>query len=387
MAENRQELVNFYEDKITAIQEPSGEVYAVIKDILKNIGFDVYKVENQRKAWKNDLVVSKGCKILPTLTNGGNQNAFCLNRKYIPLALAKIAITPTMQREQPEIVEKLIRYQEECADVLYKHFSRNVLPVDTPLTREEMASYFMYMMNTFSEYTKVLDRRDQEREVYLKSTAELLNTTISELKNIKAVAPALPGVIIEKQSVVNPLLKNTLSKNECSEWINRAWSRASLIGDRTGKTAVRVFGSIYDSIRKDVPFDDLYSEYCKTGVRCSKIGMCGNSDYLRQRVDKEFDILEHSNKLTKVDKVEPKKAWATPDCVKRIVERYADKNGLSYTHAYAVVYGIMDFTGKVNIKHDTVEYAKKIGVAKCSPAYYISQNPKMMELLKQVTEG
>lgn len=42
--------------------------------------------------------------------------------KKIPIALAKINITPKMKKEQPELSEKLLTYQDKCADVLASVF-------------------------------------------------------------------------------------------------------------------------------------------------------------------------------------------------------------------------------------------------------------------------
>ena len=47
--------------------------------------------------------------ILPT--NGGPQETLCLKLDFVPLWLAKIAITPTMQAETPELAEMLEGYQ------------------------------------------------------------------------------------------------------------------------------------------------------------------------------------------------------------------------------------------------------------------------------------
>ena len=45
-----------------------------------------------------------------------SHDTFWLPHKILPLALAKITITPTLKKEYPAVVEKLIKYQLECAD-------------------------------------------------------------------------------------------------------------------------------------------------------------------------------------------------------------------------------------------------------------------------------
>ena len=46
----------------------------------------------------------------------------CLNEKFVPMWLAQISLTPTMRKENPKAVDKLLRYQLEAADVLHKAF-------------------------------------------------------------------------------------------------------------------------------------------------------------------------------------------------------------------------------------------------------------------------
>lgn len=58
--------------------------------------------------------------ILPT--NGGMQEVLCLKLDFVPLWLAKISITPTMERETPELAERLEQYQLHAKDVLAAAF-------------------------------------------------------------------------------------------------------------------------------------------------------------------------------------------------------------------------------------------------------------------------
>lgn len=50
------------------------------------------------------------------------RESICLHEKFVPMWLAQISLTPTMKRENPEAVDKLLRYQLEAADVLHKAF-------------------------------------------------------------------------------------------------------------------------------------------------------------------------------------------------------------------------------------------------------------------------
>lgn len=56
------------------------------------------------------------------LDAGTGKDVWCIDIKKLPLALAKLDITPKMEREMPELSDKLEQYQEMCADVLADAF-------------------------------------------------------------------------------------------------------------------------------------------------------------------------------------------------------------------------------------------------------------------------
>ena len=397
---NKQELVEFYGDQLTAIQEPNGEVYAVMNDILRNIGFDDQKIKNQRKTWNADIVISKGGKILPTFTNGGIQETACINRRYIPIALAKISITPTMKREQPEVVERLIRYQEECADVLFKHFYKGRQTVnDLPLTREEMAAYFTCMMDTFKEYTNILELRDKERENYLKDTVDSLNslarTHKTTLQLISSAVTNKEGTVVEKPDRSVPGLKNSYTNAQTVDWLRKANENARIIGERIGKGRGGVFKMVYKSIRDGgYDIDSIYKKY-SPDKSTPMISMCANSDLLRGKVNHGLNILSRqyfperymdenvsSNSVSMSAMMKQ-----TPDSIRKPIDVYAAKAKIPYTKACANVYKEMNRAGNCNVRKSAKAYAKDNGYADCCNGYYIANNPDMMELFNKVVVG
>lgn len=124
---------NFYGDELIAPRDNStGEVYTSINSVLKGIGFaDKDKIRKRRDKWINDIVVSKGICVfnIPTYegvtkkdTPMNYQEAYCISQRKLPIALAKINITPKMKQAQPELASKLELYQDKCADVLASIF-------------------------------------------------------------------------------------------------------------------------------------------------------------------------------------------------------------------------------------------------------------------------
>lgn len=128
---------DFYGDSLVALKDnATGEIYTAINHILRNIGFaDKDQIRKRRDRWINDPVLSKGIQkfILPTqmvvakkdTTLFDDKDTYCISQRKLPLALAKINITPKMKLEQPELSAKLELYQDKCADVLASVFIDN----------------------------------------------------------------------------------------------------------------------------------------------------------------------------------------------------------------------------------------------------------------------
>lgn len=125
MAELEIKKVDFYDSELIGVQETAtGKVFTAINNVLKGIGFDDRQIEHQRNKWKEDEVVSKGVQKISYPSEGGTQEAYCIDIMKLPLALAKINITPKIKKENPRLAEMLELYQDKCAEVLAKSFFR-----------------------------------------------------------------------------------------------------------------------------------------------------------------------------------------------------------------------------------------------------------------------
>lgn len=128
--------VNFSGDSLTAVKDEStGKIFTGVSYICKGIGLTEGQTKNEKKRIQEDLVLRKGGRNLILPTNGGNQEALTIDINFLPLWLAKISITPTMQKEQPEITDKLINYQLQAKDVLAAAFIKRPSCIEDVLIR------------------------------------------------------------------------------------------------------------------------------------------------------------------------------------------------------------------------------------------------------------
>lgn len=114
--------VDLFGDTIVAAKDKDGVIWAGVRWFCDGMGLSDGQRQRQITNIGEDIVLSKGVANLNLPTNGGNQDILCLKLDFIPLWLAKISITPNMKENNPELVEKLVKYQLQAKDVLAAAF-------------------------------------------------------------------------------------------------------------------------------------------------------------------------------------------------------------------------------------------------------------------------
>lgn len=123
MTELEIKKVNFYDSELIGVQETAtGKVFTAINNVLRGIGFDESQVRHQREKILSDEVLAKGVQKFSHPSEGGIQESYCIDIMKLPLALAKINITPKIKKENLQLAEMLEIYQDKCAEVLAKSF-------------------------------------------------------------------------------------------------------------------------------------------------------------------------------------------------------------------------------------------------------------------------
>ena len=144
---------------------------------------------------KSKLTLScpKGRENFPLPTNGGVQEVLCLKLDFIPLWLAKISITPTMEQETPELATRLIEYQLKAKDILAEAF----LPKAYSNASKELQAIFMLDARTVKheeritalEETMVIDYNQQ------RTLAGLVNSVVVDALGGKEAPAYINGSV------------------------------------------------------------------------------------------------------------------------------------------------------------------------------------------------
>lgn len=228
---------NFYGDNLIALRDnATGEVFTSINSVLKGIGFtDRNQIRKRRDKWINDSVISKGITIfnipIPSEvvpkkdTTPLYKETYCISQKKLPLALAKINITPKMKQSQPELAAKLELYQDKCADVLASVFIDKTIPKT-------------------QEYT------------------EILNVLTSITQTLTALTSTLTAM---QQDINNLKHPEPLPKKRYSYWATKMFSKYQLLTDYFHISNKELYKQLFNEMKNTYPDIDLnqyVDDYC-----------------------------------------------------------------------------------------------------------------------------
>lgn len=159
-------LIDFQDDKILGIKTEEGEVYLGVRKTLRDLGFTDGQARRQVENIGKDIVLESMSRrfAIETSNNDGNKNVvretLCIREDGVTLWLAKISLTPKMKKENPKLVEKLVKYQLECAKVLHDAF----------MGTEEKEGQFFDTMGLEGRIVNVIDRKVSVLDTYYRPT-------------------------------------------------------------------------------------------------------------------------------------------------------------------------------------------------------------------------
>ena len=223
---------NFYGDELIALKDnTTGEIYTAITHILRGIGFNSKQVEHQQnKILKDELLKSHTLKFSGVDLNMPSVNEiWCISQRKLPIALAKINITPKIKKDQPELSKRLLTYQDKCADVLASVFIDNKTVSDMNI--QPITEALNTITNTITTLTQTMTSMQQE---------------INTIKEIQSVQPKLP-------------------KKKWSYWSTKMYPKYQLLTDYFHITHKELYKNLYSELQNTYPNIDLNQEiddYC-----------------------------------------------------------------------------------------------------------------------------
>lgn len=114
--------VPFLGTDLMAARDNDGQIWAGVSYICNGIGLSKSQKDTQIQNIQKDRVLSRGCLKFQAGVFDPNNGTVAIKLDFVPLWLAKINITPTMEQETPDLADKLEQYQLHAKDVLAAAF-------------------------------------------------------------------------------------------------------------------------------------------------------------------------------------------------------------------------------------------------------------------------
>jgi hypothetical protein len=213
--------IPFHDDTLYAVvDERTGKEYVVPKPMVDIFGLLWH---GQLVKLKKNKLFSKGIQTICLPSAGGMQETVVLERRLVHAWLLSIDVN----RVAPEYQDKLLRYQEECADVLDAHFSKQALaqtPVFSSLECQErelaLLDRYVAFLSSINQFTPrdSLMVADQARNLMSTGQRLLTGGTVQHGFSV-AERVAQLGYHLTRTQQARHLPK--LGKRIASEWRNR----------------------------------------------------------------------------------------------------------------------------------------------------------------------
>ena len=114
--------IPFNGSTLLGIRTTDGKVWLAVRKACRDIGLTDAQSRAEVLKMQESVLLKDYCKKLSLKFKTQLRETLVLEEKFVPMWLAQINLTPSMQKKNPEAVQKLLTYQLEAAEVLHKAF-------------------------------------------------------------------------------------------------------------------------------------------------------------------------------------------------------------------------------------------------------------------------
>lgn len=188
--------VPFLGTELMAARDESGQIWAGVSYICNGIGLNKNEKDRQVKNVQADRVLKKGCVKFDAGVFDHNNQAVAIKLDFVPLWLAKISITPTMESDNPELADRLEQYQLRAKDVLAAAFLPSVHK--EPKTAMEMLRLQSQAMFELDERVNVLEDKLENQMTIDHGQQRELQKAVSR-RVLDRAATVIPAWALDEQ--------------------------------------------------------------------------------------------------------------------------------------------------------------------------------------------
>lgn len=327
-------------------------VWVGVRWVCQGLGLSDGKVKSERKKIQEDLVLKQGTRFLPLGTGNSDSEVLCLMLDFLPLWLAKISITPTMKRENPELVDRLIEYQLKAKDVLAEAFLSKKKE-EISAVRNNMIQIPIPEVPNYAEefeilYAKLDDLEEQNRKLYdgMSNMAKLL-LDISSRKETQLPENKIPIKEISEEDSWKRIVYGKAENIVCNSSFRKTASVLKHIYDYMRQN----YGICWEQEAKDYKERNNLSYSPKT-IEVVYQNEDLKSIFMAVLTDMEYKVKEVKEKKNEID-------WSDQQILP-LVKKYNDhSNGFMVT--YRKVYVRMEENSRISWKNLTTRYINECG--------------------------
>lgn len=360
--------IEFNGATLRAAQDAVGKIWVGVRWICQGMGFDENRIDNERKKMQKDIVVSKGVKFYSLGQDRAKSDVLCIDLDYLPLWLAKISITPTMQKENPDLVQKLITYQLKAKDVLAEAFlpkKEEIVPAQSNMIQLQFPNLPDYSGN-FQELNEKIDK--------LYSDMGKLANLLIEMKEGSKISVDIP------ESINHGNLLEVLEHSAITEWKKKIYSMIDKLID-AGKCKERseCLQYIYKYMNKNygIVWDQEMKEYAiQNGKKPSTIDLTYNNETYRSIFESILiDLVENNVPQNK------EVICMTDKIIAPLIAKYNDNSNAGCV-TYRLVYARMDKIKPICWSNREVRYINKHEKKTATKKNIINDSKSLMKIFR-----
>ena len=359
--------IEFNGATLRAAQDVAGKIWVGIRWMCMGIGFDEDKMKNERKKIQKDIVLNEGVKFYPLGSGNSDTEVLCLDLDYIPLWLAKISITPTMQKKNPELVQKLITYQLKAKDVLAEAFlpkKEEIVPAQSNMIQLQLPNLPDYSGN-FQELNEKINK--------LYSDMGKLANLLIEMKEGSKISVDIPN------SVNHENLLEVLEHSEITEWKKKIYSMIDkLIYAGKCKERSECLQYIYKYMNKNygIVWDQEIKEYAiQNGKKPSTIDLTYNNETYRSIFESILvDLVENNASQEEI-------VCMTDKIIAPLITKYNDNSNAGCA-TYRLVYARMDKIKPICWSNREARYINKHEKKTATKKNIINDSKSLMKIFR-----
>jgi len=189
--------VDLMGDTIMAAQDKDGNIWAGVSYFCNALGMNKKQKDWQTEKVQSDKILSKGAGKFGAGVFDPNNDTIALRIDFVPLWLTKISVTKQMEKNHPELADKLLEYQLKAKDILAAAF----------LPKQENAGDVQRQIKLLAQGTTELYERVDELEQETYYNKEEIQSVKDDLEKFKADVPAFN---MDTKDIQNALRKKAI---------------------------------------------------------------------------------------------------------------------------------------------------------------------------------